>query len=336
MDESDAIRATTPAATCELGLSLWHAPSSADLSPLDFSSAASRETPARCDLIDMFIGWRSQALLSARRRCGRNVTQESCARVRGTSLAIWHQHASRGTRDGASGPLLECGSPDLLGVHAIHASCQSVGLSSCVNVGHCTVSSCDKKSDIPPSCTRQARAETLDSETRPTQRANARSRHPAATHAHARLTAPTGQPRTRDDAGRCRCDAAGPAHAHRARKRTHTHTSTPRRLETHARARACAQRAHVAPAALAASCAAGGEAGGCSGRRRHAARRAEALCRRLRALRVTCAHREGRERGRPTSERKERKRRGGGLGAVAHLVCRRHRAQEEPRRRRRE
>ena len=141
-----------------------------------------RETPARCDLIDMFLGWRSQALISARRRCGRNVTQESCARVRGTSLVIWHQHASRGTRDGASGPLLECGSPDLLGVHAIHASCQSVGLSSCVDVGHCIVSSCDKKSDISPSCARQARAETQDSETRPTQRANARSRHTRRPH----------------------------------------------------------------------------------------------------------------------------------------------------------
>jgi len=143
MDESDAILATTPAATCELGLSLWHAPSSADLSPLDFSNGSLREPPARCDLIDMFLGWRSQALISARRRCGRNVTQESCARVRGTSLVICHRHASRGTRDGASGPLLECGSTDLLGVHAIHASCQSVGLSSCVDVGHRIVSSCD-------------------------------------------------------------------------------------------------------------------------------------------------------------------------------------------------
>ena len=107
MDESDAIRATTPAATCELQLSLWHAPSSADVGPLDFSTAASRETPARCDLSDMFIGWRSQAHISARWRCGRNVTQESCARVRGTSLVICHRHASRGTRDGASGPLIE-------------------------------------------------------------------------------------------------------------------------------------------------------------------------------------------------------------------------------------
>ena len=145
MDESDAIRATTPAATCELRLSLWHAPSSADPSPLDFSSAASRETPARCDIIDMFLGWRSQALISARQRCGRKVTQEFCACVCGTSLILCHQHASRGTRDGASGPLLECGSTDLLRVHAIHASCQSVGLSSCVDVGHCIVSSCDKK-----------------------------------------------------------------------------------------------------------------------------------------------------------------------------------------------
>ncbi len=186
MDESDAIRATTPAATCELRLSLWRVPSSADPSPLDFASAASRETPARCDIIDMFLGWRSQALISARQRRGRKVTQEFCACVCGTSLIICHQHASRGTRDGASGPLLECGSTDLLGVHAIHASCQSVGLSSCVEVGHCIVSSCDKKSDISPSCARQARAETQDSETRPTQRANARSRHPAATHAHAR------------------------------------------------------------------------------------------------------------------------------------------------------
>jgi len=79
MDESDAIRATTPAATCELRLSLWHAPSSADPSPLDFSSAASRETPARCDIIDMFIGWRSQALISVHPRRGRQVTQQCCA-----------------------------------------------------------------------------------------------------------------------------------------------------------------------------------------------------------------------------------------------------------------
>ena len=50
MDESNAVRATTPAATCELQLSLWHVPSSADLRPLDFSTAASRETPAWCDL----------------------------------------------------------------------------------------------------------------------------------------------------------------------------------------------------------------------------------------------------------------------------------------------
>ena len=143
MDESDAIRATTPAATCELRLSLWHAPSSADLSPLDFSNGSLREPPARCDLIDMFLGWRSQALISARRRCGRSVIQECCARACGTSLVVCHRHASRGTRDGASGPLIECGSPDLLGVHAIHASCQSVGLSSCVDVGHRIVSSCD-------------------------------------------------------------------------------------------------------------------------------------------------------------------------------------------------
>ena len=163
--------------------------------------------------------------------------------------------------------------------------------------GTCIVSLCDKKSDISPSCARQARAETQDSETRPTQRANARSRHPAATHAHARLTAPTGQPRTRDDAGRRRCDAAGPAHAHRARKRTHAHTSTLRRLLTHASARACAQRAHVAPAALAAKCATRSDAGGCSSGRQHAARRAEAACRWHRALGVTCEHRERRERG---------------------------------------
>ena len=79
MDESNAIRATTLAATCELQLSLWHVPSSADLRPLGFSTAASRETPARCDLSDMFIGWRSQALISARLRRGRQVTQQCCA-----------------------------------------------------------------------------------------------------------------------------------------------------------------------------------------------------------------------------------------------------------------
>ena len=53
MRRLDVIRATASVATCEVRLSLWHAPSSADVSPLNISTAASRKLPARRVVVDL-------------------------------------------------------------------------------------------------------------------------------------------------------------------------------------------------------------------------------------------------------------------------------------------
>ena len=109
MRDSDAIRATTPAATCELRLSARHAPWSAGLSPLELPTAASRELPARRDLIDIFIGSLSRQHLMRGRRCCSQVTQEGCARVWRTWPILPRQYASRGAEDGACRVRIECG-----------------------------------------------------------------------------------------------------------------------------------------------------------------------------------------------------------------------------------
>ena len=263
--DSDAIRATTPAATCELRLSARHAPWSAGLSPLELPTAASRELPARRDLIDIFIGSLSRQHLMRGRRCCSQVTQEGCARVWRTWPILPRQYASRGAEDGACRVRIECG-----GMGSVRVISIAVCLSVCPHVSSCFA--------VP-----RARAATKVifrfhalAKLNQTRQAARHARLSMQIHGpgtgrprmlHALLTEPTAHSLTRDAAGGRSRDAADTAHAHRARKRMHAHTSTRRRLTTHACARACVQRTHVGPPSFAASCAAGGEAGGGSGGR---------------------------------------------------------------------
>ena len=134
MRDSDAIRATTPAATCELRLSARHAPSCAGLSPLELPTAASRELPARRDLIDIFIGSLSRQHLMRGRRCCSQVTQGGCARIWRTWPILPRQYASRGTEDGACRVRIECGGRFVgLSTRNIDPVCLSV----CPHVSSC-------------------------------------------------------------------------------------------------------------------------------------------------------------------------------------------------------
>ena len=127
MRRLDVIRATASVATCEVRLSLWHAPSSADVSPLNIPTAASRKLPARRDLIDIFIGCRSRALIMRDPRRCRKVTQEGCSCVCGPWLVISYRYASRGVGHGASELHVERGSKICLAQRVyVHPVTQSV------------------------------------------------------------------------------------------------------------------------------------------------------------------------------------------------------------------
>ena len=233
MRDSDAIRATTPAATCELRLSARHAPSSAGLSPLELPTAASRELPARRDLIDIFIGSLSRQHLMRGRRCCSQVTQEGCARVWCTWPILPRQYASRGTEEGACRVRIECGGRFVgLSTRNIDpvSACLSVGLMSplahrvmCQKLCRRTKSSCGHKSDISLSCTRQAQPDPSSGEARPTQHANTRSRHRAPAHATRALD-------------RTYCTFADAGRRRRTQSRCRRHGARTQSAQAHARA----------------------------------------------------------------------------------------------------
>ena len=223
MRDSDAIRATTPAATCELRLSARHAPWSAGLSPLELPTAASRELPARRDLIDIFIGSLSRQHLMRGRRCCSQVTQEGCARVWRTWPILPRQYASRGAEDGACRVRIECGGR-FVGLSTRNIdTCLSVGPSSCVKLFRRTKSSCGHKSDISLSCTRQAQPDPPSGEARPTQHANTRSRHRAPAHATRALD-------------RTYCTFADAGRRRRTQSRCRRHGARTQSAQAHARA----------------------------------------------------------------------------------------------------
>ena len=224
---------------------------------------------ARAARSDRHLHWFafSRQHLMRGRRCCSQVTQEGCARVWRTWPILPRQYASRGAEDGACRVRIECGGRFVgLSTRNIDPVCLSV----CPHVSSCFAVPRARAATKVIFCFHALAKLNQSRQAARHARLSMQIHGPGTGHPrmlHALLTEPTAHSLTRDAAGGRSRDAADTAHAHRARKRMHAHTSTRRRLTSHACARACVQRTHVGPPSFAASCAAGGEAGGGSGGR---------------------------------------------------------------------